>query len=29
VMERELIEALIGLQPDQKELVRGFLKVIS
>jgi hypothetical protein len=29
VMERELIEAIIGLRPDQKELVRGFLKAIS
>ncbi|HYX55109.1 MAG TPA: hypothetical protein VE818_03030, partial [Nitrososphaeraceae archaeon] len=29
MMERELIEAIIGLQPDQKELVRSFFKVIS
>jgi hypothetical protein len=29
VMERELIEAIIGLQPNQKELVRSFFKVIS
>ena len=29
VMERELIEAIIGLRPDQKELVRSFFKVIS
>ena len=29
MMEKELIEAIIGLQPDQKELVRSFFKVIS
>jgi hypothetical protein len=29
MMERELIEAIIGLQPDQKELVRNFFKVIG
>jgi hypothetical protein len=29
VIERELIEAIIGLRPDQKELVRSFIKVIS
>ena len=29
MMERELIEAIIGLQPDQKELVRSFFKVIG
>ena len=29
MMERELIEAIIGLLPDQKELVRSFFKVIS
>ena len=29
MMERELIEAIIGLQPDQRELVRSFFKVLS
>jgi len=29
MVERELIEAIIGLQPDQKELIRSFFKVIS